>query len=80
MKPQILTSNRKIKIRAGNPLSVPIEFVGAPAPEVNWSLAGQPLTQSDHLIIDSRPMMGTTSLYFPSAKRYGFHAFDNKKL
>jgi len=74
VKPQILTQNRKIKVRAGNPLNVPVEFVGAPEPTVDWTKEGSPVVTSSAggvtgLLVDSRPAAGVTSLYFPSAKR-----------
>ena len=83
MKPLIITANRKLKVRAGNPLTVPVEFVGAPGtlqfrsfllrvsslldPVVTWTLKEAPL--GEQIIQDSRPPLGTTSLYFPATKR-----------
>jgi hypothetical protein len=41
LKPRILTANRKHKIRAGNTLNLEVDFVGAPEPQVNWTLQGK---------------------------------------
>lgn len=66
LKPQIVTQQRKYKIKAGYSLNLDVEFVGAPEPTVNWQLQ-KVGSLAPELIVDVR--QGNTSIFFPSAKR-----------
>ncbi|KAL3088858.1 hypothetical protein niasHS_009150 [Heterodera schachtii] len=68
LKPQIITAQRKWKVRAGNTLTLDIEFVGTPDPSVGWVKAGGAGTLPPELIMDVR-RPGNTSIFFPAAKR-----------
>uniref|UniRef100_A0A1I7S352 non-specific serine/threonine protein kinase n=1 Tax=Bursaphelenchus xylophilus TaxID=6326 RepID=A0A1I7S352_BURXY len=66
LKPRILTANRKQKVRAGNALTLDIDFVGAPEPSVNWQVQGLG-SLAPELLVDIK--LGHTSIFFPSTKR-----------
>lgn len=38
VKPQILTRDRKVRIRAGNTHTMDVDFIGSPEPTVTWLL------------------------------------------
>uniref|UniRef100_A0A0K0CTJ0 non-specific serine/threonine protein kinase n=1 Tax=Angiostrongylus cantonensis TaxID=6313 RepID=A0A0K0CTJ0_ANGCA len=67
LKPRILTQNRKIKIKAGYTHTMEVEFDGSPDPTVNWSFKEGQALPSELLVEASKP--GSTSIFFPSAKR-----------
>ncbi|KAE9421213.1 hypothetical protein Angca_004091, partial [Angiostrongylus cantonensis] len=67
LKPRILTQNRKIKIKAGYTHTMEVEFDGSPDPTVNWSFKDGQALPSELLVEASKP--GSTSIFFPSAKR-----------
>lgn len=66
LKPQILTQQRKYKLKAGYALNLDIEFIGSPEPTVNWQLQ-KVGSLAPELIVDVR--QGNTSIFFPSGKR-----------
>lgn len=66
IKPEILTQQRKFKIKAGLSLTIEAEFIGSPDPTVEWSFKeNQPL--APQLIVNSKT--GVTTIFIPSAKR-----------
>uniref|UniRef100_A0A915DB94 Titin n=1 Tax=Ditylenchus dipsaci TaxID=166011 RepID=A0A915DB94_9BILA len=66
VKPQILTQQRKYKLRAGNTMTMEVAFVGTPDPSVNWTMQ-KVGSLAPELIVDVK--QGLTSIFFPSAKR-----------
>ncbi|KAL3094370.1 hypothetical protein niasHS_004696 [Heterodera schachtii] len=68
LKPQIITAQRKWKVRAGRTLSLCIKFVGTPDPSVCWVKAGGAGTLPPELIMEEH-IKGNTSIFFPAAKR-----------
>lgn len=66
LKPKILTTIPKYKIKAGYSMTMDIDFVGEPTPTANWQLQGIGSLPSE-LIIDFKK--NKTSIFFPSAKR-----------
>ncbi|CAK5074870.1 unnamed protein product [Meloidogyne enterolobii] len=75
LKPAIITQQRKWKVRAGNTLTLDIEFVGAPDPSVGWTKVDGGGTLPPELIVDVR-RPGQTSIFFPSAKRSESGAYE----
>ncbi len=63
--PKILTPTRKVKVRAGYPLTFPVDFVGEPQPTIDWTVNEKPLPEK--LQVDNKE--NQTSLFFPMAKR-----------
>lgn len=66
LKPQILTRERKVKIKSGNTHTMQVNFVGSPDPTVEWLFKDGKSIPAD-LMVDSKT--GFTSIFFPSAKR-----------
>ncbi|CAJ0587388.1 unnamed protein product, partial [Mesorhabditis spiculigera] len=64
-KPQILTKDKKAKVRAGHTHTMEIEFLGSPEPTAVWTLNGKEVPAD--LMVDKKT--GKTSIFFPSAKR-----------
>lgn len=63
--PKILTPMRDIKVKAGNPLSLEVEFVGEPEPTVQWKMddSDTPLSATITTVA------GRTSIFIPAAAR-----------
>ncbi|KAL3098134.1 hypothetical protein niasHS_001970 [Heterodera schachtii] len=75
LKPQIITAQRKWKVRAGKTLSLGIKFVGTPDPSVCWVKAGGAGTLPPELIMEDH-IKGNTSIFFPAAKRSESGAYE----
>lgn len=68
--PKILNPPKQVKILAGLSLTVNVDYVGEPTPDVVWAIEGKPAL-ADKLQIDNAENMTTrtSSLFIPSAKR-----------
>ncbi|TMS38626.1 hypothetical protein L596_005310 [Steinernema carpocapsae] len=66
VKPEIVTSTRKFKVKAGYSLTMDIEFIGSPDPSVEWKFQETNPLPSE-IIVDSKSQ--TTTVFIPSAKR-----------
>uniref|UniRef100_A0AC35TXM9 Ig-like domain-containing protein n=1 Tax=Rhabditophanes sp. KR3021 TaxID=114890 RepID=A0AC35TXM9_9BILA len=66
VKPQIITQQRKFKVKAGYSLNMNIEFIGSPDPTVEWKFK-EILDLSTDLLVDSK--QGETSIFYPCCKR-----------
>ncbi|KAL3123332.1 hypothetical protein niasHT_006030 [Heterodera trifolii] len=75
LKPQIITAQRKWKVRAGRTLSLCIKFVGTSDPSVCWVKAGGAGTLPPELIMEEH-IKGNTSIFFPAAKRSESGAYE----
>ncbi|KAL3101715.1 hypothetical protein niasHT_020600 [Heterodera trifolii] len=75
LKPQIITAQRKWKVRAGKTLSLGIKFVGTPDPSVCWVKAGGAGTLPPELIMEDH-IKGNTSIFFTAAKRSESGAYE----
>uniref|UniRef100_A0A0N5C6U2 non-specific serine/threonine protein kinase n=1 Tax=Strongyloides papillosus TaxID=174720 RepID=A0A0N5C6U2_STREA len=66
VKPKIITQQRKYKVKAGYSLTLNIEFIGAPDPDVDWKVNGtMPLPVE--LLLDNKE--GLTTIFYPCCKR-----------
>ncbi|CAJ0936046.1 unnamed protein product, partial [Mesorhabditis belari] len=65
VKPQIMTRDRKIKIKAGHTHTMEIDFIGSPEPTAVWTKDGKEVPAE--LMVDKKT--GKASIFFPSAKR-----------
>ncbi|KRY50894.1 Twitchin [Trichinella britovi] len=65
LSPKILTTIRLIKVRAGMPLRMPVDFIGEPAPDVSWTKEKASLNER----IQIENTEGKTELFISSAKR-----------
>uniref|UniRef100_A0AAF5DMX8 non-specific serine/threonine protein kinase n=1 Tax=Strongyloides stercoralis TaxID=6248 RepID=A0AAF5DMX8_STRER len=66
VKPKITTQQRKYKVKAGYSLSLNVEFIGSPDPEVLWKLNGTTPLPSE-LLLDNKE--GLTTIFYPCCKR-----------
>lgn len=65
MAPKILSPLRDVKIKAGMPINLEIDFEGEPNPEVLWYKDDQSVPE--RILVEVKE--GKTSLFLPAIKR-----------
>jgi len=68
--PKIINPPKQVKILAGLSLTVNVDYVGEPTPDVTWTMEGR-AALPDKLQVDNAENLTTrtSSLFVPSAKR-----------
>uniref|UniRef100_A0A915KJE1 Twitchin n=1 Tax=Romanomermis culicivorax TaxID=13658 RepID=A0A915KJE1_ROMCU len=71
LAPKILNAPRQVKIRAGLTTTIDVEYVGEPAPDVEWAPPSNMKQLPETFQIDNKENLTTrtTSLFIPAAKR-----------
>ncbi|CAG2161698.1 unnamed protein product [Oppiella nova] len=51
LAPKILTPMKEVRVKVGQKLNVEIKFIGAPVPQVDWTLNGKPLKSDNRATV-----------------------------